>query len=144
MQPRRRMPSDVSSMRDESLNQPADYYLAVPFQDWSEERMFTEIETFIEDAQLEDYADYIRRGALLNYDRSIFAQERQDHLKLKPIEQEYLDLEYSPRRIDKFKQASGLYVLVGLCSIGAAGILSFSIQACNRFLTSYTGSPRMG
>lgn len=116
------MPS-VSSVQDASVEPPADYYLSVPFQDWDEERMFREIETFIEEAGLEDYADYIRRGALLNYDPNIFAHERQDLLKLKPVEKHYLDLEFSPRRIDKFKQASGLYILVALCSIGAAGEL---------------------
>lgn len=126
------MPS-ASSARDASVNdqQPADYYLSVPFQDWDEEHMLSEIEIFIEEAALEDYSDYVRRGALLNYDRNIFSQERQDHLKLKPIEQEYLDLEYSPKRADRFKQASGLYILVALCSVGAAGKLIYHRNAIN-------------
>ena len=120
--PQRRMPK-ASIIRHVPLDQPADYYLSVPFQDWDEERMFREIEAFIEETGLEDYSDYIRRGALLNYDRNVFSHERSDRLKLKPIEQQYLQLEYSPRRIDKFRQASGLWILVALCSIGAAGKL---------------------
>ncbi|KAL1296699.1 hypothetical protein AAFC00_000174 [Neodothiora populina] len=119
LEPRRRVPS-VTSLRDKSLDQPADCYISVPFQDWDENRMITEIEIFIEEGELEDYADYIRRGALLNYDRNIFSHERHDLMKLKPIEQRYLNLEYSPKRLDKFRQASGLYILVALCSVGAA------------------------
>lgn len=119
---RRRVPHTTSSVRTDSPNsQPADYYLSVPFQDWDEEHMLREIDLFIEEARLEDYESYIRRGALLNYDRNIFSQGRQDNLCLKPIEQHYLELEYSPRRLDRFRQARGLYILVALCSVGAAG-----------------------
>lgn len=128
VEPRRRNMS-VSSLAPETApEQPADYYLSVPFQDWDPDQMKTEIENFIEEAELDDYADYVRRGALLNYDRNFFAAERHDRLKLKPVEEYYLRLEYSPRRIDKFRQASGLYVLVALCSVGAAGMSAQVLQ----------------
>jgi len=111
---------EVSSEEQSRSKEPPDYWLSVPFQDWSKSRMETEIDSFIATTELEEYSDYIRRGALLCQDRNAFERERPDGLKLKPIEKRYLDLEYSTRRSDKFRQAGRLWLLVALCSLGAA------------------------
>ncbi|PVI05411.1 hypothetical protein DM02DRAFT_725112 [Periconia macrospinosa] len=99
-----------------------DRRLAQPFSGWSHENMTNSINQFIKDSGLEDYDKYIRRGAFLAQSRSAFAvgRERPDDLTLSDSEREYLDLENSNRRIDKFKQPWRLYALVGICSIGAA------------------------
>lgn len=110
----------ASSGDQNHSDEPPDYWLSVPFQDWSKSRMEDEIESFIVTTELEEYSDYIRRGALLCQDRNAFDRERPDGLKPKPSEQRYLDLEYSTRRGDKFRQAGRLWLLVALCSLGAA------------------------
>ena len=83
-----------------------DRRLAQPFSGWTHEQMSNAIDKFIEVSGLEDYAQYIRRGAFLAQSKAAFpvGRERRDGLKLKDIERHYLDLEYSPRRIDKFKR----------------------------------------
>lgn len=113
--------SHTASSRDQNRsNEPPDYWLSVPFQDWSKGRMESEIESFVEIGNLEEYSDYIRRGALLCQDRNAFDRERPDGLKLKPSEKRFLDLEYSTKRADKFRQAGRLWLVVALCSLGAA------------------------
>lgn len=97
-----------------------DAKLARPFSGWTHQKMTDRIDKFIDDTELEDYAHYIRRGAFLAQSKAAFDRERDDGLKLKDIERTYLDLEYSRKRIDKFKQPWRLYALVALCSIGAA------------------------
>lgn len=99
-----------------------DRRLAQPFSGWTHEQMTASIETFIEESELQDWSDYIRRGAFLAQSKAAFApgRERRDGLTLKDSERAYIDLENSPRRIDKFKQPWRLYALVGCCSLGAA------------------------
>jgi hypothetical protein len=84
--------------------------------------MTASINRFIERSGLDDYEKYIRRGAFLAQSKAAFAvgRERADGLTLKDDERKYLDLENSPRRIDKFRQPWRLYALVGVCSLGAA------------------------
>ncbi|KAF2634027.1 hypothetical protein P280DRAFT_554874 [Massarina eburnea CBS 473.64] len=99
-----------------------DRRLAQPFSGWSHERMSASVDKFLDDSGLGDYEKYIRRGAFLAQSKAAFAdgRERADRLKLKDSEREYLDLENSPRKIDKFRQPWRLYALVGVCSLGAA------------------------
>jgi len=97
-----------------------DRKLAQPFSGWTHDEMTKKIDAFIEESELQDYADYIRKGAFLAQSKAAFNRDRPDGLKLKKTEQDYLDLEYSPRPIDKFKQPWRLYALVGCCSLGAA------------------------
>ncbi|KAH7112931.1 hypothetical protein B0J11DRAFT_183760 [Dendryphion nanum] len=99
-----------------------DRRLAQPFSGWEFERMMASIDAFIAESELQDYADYIRRGAFLAQSKAAFApgRERRDGLVLRESERRFLDLENSPRRIDKFKQPWRLYALVGCCSLGAA------------------------
>jgi hypothetical protein len=84
--------------------------------------MTESIDKFINVSGLEDYDKYIRKGAFLAQSKAAFpiGRQRRDGLTLKDEEREYLDLENSPRRIDKFKQPWRLYALVGVCSLGAA------------------------
>lgn len=99
-----------------------DAKLAQPFSGWTHQQMTASIDAFIAESELEDYEHYIRRGAFLAQSKAAFSpdRERDDGLRLKESERHYLDLEYSPRRIDKFKQPWRLYALVALCSVGAA------------------------
>ncbi|KAF2655619.1 hypothetical protein K491DRAFT_412594 [Lophiostoma macrostomum CBS 122681] len=99
-----------------------DRRLAQPFSGWTHEQMDTAIDNFVQVSELEDYAHYIRKGAFLAQSKAAFpvGRDRRDGLKLREIERTYLDLEYSSRRIDKFKQPWRLYALVGCCSLGAA------------------------
>ncbi|KAF2265060.1 hypothetical protein CC78DRAFT_532691 [Lojkania enalia] len=99
-----------------------DRRLAQPFSGWTYERMKKSIDDFIEESELEDYDKYIRRGAFLAQSKAAFAtgRERPDDLTLRDYERQALHLEYSQRRIDKFKQPWRLYALVGICSLGAA------------------------
>lgn len=99
-----------------------DRRLAQPFSGWNHSRMSASIDAFIREGELDDYAHYIRRGAFLAQSKNAFAvgHGRRDGLTLKDSERRYLDLENSPRRIDKFKQPWRLFALVGLCSLGAA------------------------
>lgn len=84
--------------------------------------MTKSIDNFIQVSGLEDYEKYIRRGAFLAQSKAAFVpgRESSDGLILKDDERHYLDLEESPRRIDKFNQPWRLYAVVGLCSLGAA------------------------
>lgn len=77
--------------------------------------MTSSVDKFIEISGLEDYDKYIRRGAFLAQSKTAY-----DRLTLNDEERRYLQLESSPRRIDKFKQPWRLYALVGICSLGAA------------------------
>lgn len=97
-----------------------DYFLSVPFDGWSKEQINHEVTTFIEESGLHRYDRDFRRGAFLAQSRYAFDNERPDGLKLDEEERERLVLEYSDRKIDKFKQSPQLYALVALCSIGAA------------------------
>lgn len=97
-----------------------DRRLAQPFSGWPHAKMTASVDKFIEDSGLEDYDQYIRRGAFLAQSKSAFARTRNDGLALKDSEREFLRLEDSPRRIDMFKQPWRLYALVGMCSLGAA------------------------
>lgn len=99
-----------------------DRKLAQPFSGWTHKQMTESIEAFLLESALDDYVDYIRRGAFLAQSKVAFPSDRvrDDGLSLKPVERQYLDLEYSTRRIDRFKQPWRLYALVGCCSLGAA------------------------
>jgi len=99
-----------------------DRKLAQPFSGWTHKQMTESIEAFLLESGLDDYADYVRRGAFLAQSKAAFPSDRvrDDGLSLKPVERQYLDLEYSTRRIDRFKQPWRLYALVGCCSLGAA------------------------
>ncbi|KAF9732672.1 hypothetical protein PMIN06_002873 [Paraphaeosphaeria minitans] len=99
-----------------------DRRLAQPFSGWSHQQMEESVDKFITVSGLEDYDKYIRRGAFLAQSKAAFSigRPRRDGLSLKDEERHYLDLENSPRRIDKFKQPWRLYALVGVCSLGAA------------------------
>ncbi|KAF2014555.1 hypothetical protein BU24DRAFT_371260 [Aaosphaeria arxii CBS 175.79] len=92
-----------------------DRRLAQPFVGWTPERMNNSVDVFLKESELEDYADYIRRGAFLAQSNSA-----RNKISLKESEARYLDLENSTNRIDKFKQPWRLYALVGCCSLGAA------------------------
>lgn len=85
-------------------------------------RMTESVDKFITTSGLEDYDQYIRKGAFLAQSKAAFpvGRERRDGLTLKDEERYYLKLEDSSRRIDKFKQPWRLYALVGVCSLGAA------------------------
>jgi len=84
--------------------------------------MTESIDNFVAVSGLEDYDKYIRRGAFLAQSKAAFphGRQRRDGLTLRDEERHYLELEDSPRRIDKFKQPWRLYALVGVCSLGAA------------------------
>ncbi|OAF98792.1 uncharacterized protein CC84DRAFT_1233950 [Paraphaeosphaeria sporulosa] len=99
-----------------------DRRLAQPFSGWSHQQMTESVDKFIAVSGLEDYDKYIRRGAFLAQSKAAFpiGRPRRDGLALKDEERDYLNLEDSPRRIDKFKQPWRLYALVGVCSLGAA------------------------
>ncbi|KAF2175792.1 MFS sugar transporter [Zopfia rhizophila CBS 207.26] len=97
-----------------------DRRLAQPFSGWTHERMNSSINAFIEESELEDYQDYIRRGAFLAQSKAAFENDRNDGLILKESERQALELEHSTRRIDKFKQPWRLYALVACCSLAAA------------------------
>jgi hypothetical protein len=99
-----------------------DRRLAQPFSGWNHERMTTSIDNFIAVSGLEDYEKYIRRGAFLAQSKAAFpkGRDRRDGLTLTNSERYYMDLESSPRPIDKFNQPWRLYALVGVCSLGAA------------------------
>jgi len=97
-----------------------DQILAQPFSGWTHEQMTKSIDAFIHESELEDYEDYIRRGAFLAQSKAAFDRERADGLKLKSTEERYLKLENSTKSMDKFKQPWRLYALVGCCSLGAA------------------------
>ena len=117
-------------------DQQPDRRLAQPFSGWNHERMTASIDSFIQTTGLEDYDKYIRRGAFLAQSEAAFppGRERRDGLGLCDDERRYLDLESSPRRIDKFNQPWRMYALVGLCSLGAA------VQGMDETV-SVTGSP---
>lgn len=97
-----------------------DRRLAQPFSGWNHERMTKAIDEFIAVSGLEDYDKYIRRGAFLAQSKTAFQRQRRDGLTLQDNEEYYLDVENSPRRMDKFNQPWRLYALVGICSLGAA------------------------
>jgi hypothetical protein len=99
-----------------------DRRLAQPFSGWTHEQMTAAIDKFIKNSKLEDYERYIRRGAFLAQSKAAFPErcERSDGLRLDDSERQYLDIENSSRRIDKFNQPWRLYALVGCCSLGAA------------------------
>ncbi|KAF2202978.1 hypothetical protein GQ43DRAFT_390975 [Delitschia confertaspora ATCC 74209] len=99
-----------------------DRRLAQPFSGWTHKKMTDRIDAFIKESELEDYADYIRRGAFLAQSKAAFPPDRArvDGLTLKESERHYLDLENSPRRIDTYNQPWRLYALVACCSLGAA------------------------
>lgn len=111
----------IHRMRALEKNQP-DRRLAQPFSGWNHERMTKAIDDFIAVSGLSDYDHYIRRGAFLAQSKTAFqrGRRRQDRLTLSDEERTYLDLENSPRRMDKFRQPWRLYALVGICSLGAA------------------------
>ncbi|KAK3215883.1 hypothetical protein GRF29_8g1427028 [Pseudopithomyces chartarum] len=116
----------IQRERDQGQTSPhadrPDRRLAQPFSGWNHDRMTKSIDNFIQVSGLEDYEKYIRRGAFLAQSKAAFVpgRERSDGLILKDDERHYLDLEESPRRIDKFNQPWRLYAVVGLCSLGAA------------------------
>ncbi|KAF2492702.1 putative MFS myo-inositol transporter [Lophium mytilinum] len=99
-----------------------DRVLAQPFSGWTHKTMTDSIDDFLRESELDDYAHYIRKGAFLAQSKAAFPKdrERSDGLTLKPIERQYLDLEYSTRKIDTFKQPWRLYILIACCSVGAA------------------------
>lgn len=122
-------------IKDQEADRP-DRRLAQPFSGWTYERMTESIDAFVKESELDDYEHYIRRGAFLAQSKAAFpvGRDRRDGLTLKDSERMYLDLENSPRRIDKFKQPWRLYALVGCCSLGAAvqgwyGLLSGLLDA---------------
>ncbi|KAF2500921.1 hypothetical protein BU16DRAFT_185712 [Lophium mytilinum] len=105
-----------------SRDGPADQYMSVPFFGWDQNKMNLEANEFIKLSGLADYASHIRRGSFLAQDRNAFPKDkpRHDGLTLTPDERARLELEQSPRRIDKFKQPFRLWAVVILCSLGAA------------------------
>lgn len=97
-----------------------DRLLYKPFAGLSQQDLMTQVEDFLEKSQLTDYKEHFVRGALLAQSNMAFDGMREDGLKLDPKTRVALDLEFSPRRIDRFKQPVKLYLLVACCSLGAA------------------------
>ncbi|KAI9736268.1 MAG: hypothetical protein M1834_001154 [Cirrosporium novae-zelandiae] len=95
--------------------------ISVPFQNWSHDRLFNAVQDFIQESGLNDHTDYLLRGAFLAQDPHAFDHDRRrdDGLGVRDEERVWLDLEYSEKKIDKFKQPWLLYLLVGCCSLGA-------------------------
>ncbi|KAF2759188.1 hypothetical protein EJ05DRAFT_499609 [Pseudovirgaria hyperparasitica] len=101
---------------------PKDRHFAAAFSGWSAQQLDDAVKTLVDqsDGYLDDYHHYLLRGAYLAQSKKAFDRPREDGLALKEREQQYLKLERSDRRIDKFNQPWRLYFLIICCSLGAA------------------------
>ena len=97
-----------------------DRLLYRPFAGLSQPDLMVQVDDFIDKSQLSDHKDYFIRGALLAQSNTAFDNDREDGLKLDAKARKALNLEFSSRRIDRFKQPMKLYLLVACCSLGAA------------------------
>jgi len=76
---------------------------------------------FARDNGMEDYVHYFQRGGLLNLDSNAYEPPYDDGVVFSDSEIGALKLESSESRFNQFRQSSGLWTLVMLCSAAAAG-----------------------
>lgn len=90
-----------------------------PFEGLSLKEMKTRVDRFTNVAGLDRWNDIFLKGALLAQSETAF-RNRDDDLKLTDEETLAIEQEFSPRRLDRFRQPLKLYLLVAVCSLGAA------------------------
>lgn len=96
-----------------------------PFDRWSPETMGKEIATFLQLTGLDLYKDFFERGGILNLDSFAFRPGKTLSITVSEKEKDKLEIEHNTdKRLNRFKQTKGLYLLVALCSAAAAGKLS--------------------
>ena len=86
-----------------------------PLDGLSSDAIKRKVDDFITETGLDDDRSYLEKGAFLVQSKQAFDRDREDLLRLKDSEKEWLQLEQT----NKWHQPPALWRLVALCALGA-------------------------